>query len=169
MTSTDTSATEVRVDTEVAAAPDRAFAVFTERIGDWWDPSHHLLDSELVSMTFEPRVGGHVVDRYADGRECRWARVLAFDPPRHVAFSWDIGLDWQLATDSAATSRVEVTFTPVGADRTRVTLVHKDLDRHGPGWEAMRDAVGRGWDLTRFTDVAAGFAGAPATAALPPA
>ena len=38
---------------------------------------------------FEPRVGGGIVDRAADGSECRWARILAFDSPARVVFSWD--------------------------------------------------------------------------------
>ncbi|MGI8809855.1 MAG: hypothetical protein ACR2KK_18840 [Acidimicrobiales bacterium] len=36
-----------------------------------------------------------------------------------------------------------------GPDRTRVELEHRILDRHGDGWEQMRDAVGSpdGWGL----------------------
>jgi len=98
---------------------------------------------------FEPRVGGHVYDRGVDGSECRWARVLAFDPPTRFVISWDINLQWQLETDPARTSEIEVRFTADGADRTRVELEHRNLDRHGDGWEQMRSAVGapEGWDL----------------------
>jgi hypothetical protein len=43
--------------------------------------------------------------------------------------------------------------------RTRVELEHRDLDRHGEGWEAMRDAVGspQGWNagLAAFATAAA--------------
>ena len=105
-------------------------------------------------MVFEPRVGGHIIDRGTDGSECRWARVLAYDPPHRVCFSWDINLRWQLETDPAKASEIEVTFTPDGPARTRVVLTHRHLDRHGDGWEAMRDAVGTGWDLTRYAEVA---------------
>jgi uncharacterized protein YndB with AHSA1/START domain len=153
MTATATPTTSVSVETDVDAPIEHAFRVFTERIGDWWDADHHLLDSPIESMTFEPRVGGHIVDRYVDGRECRWSRVLAYDPPHRVVFSWDIGLDWQLQTDQDKTSEVEITFTSVSAERTHVTLVHRHLDRHGEGWETMRDAVGRGWSLDRYKDV----------------
>jgi hypothetical protein len=50
---------------------------------------------------FEPRIGGHIVDRAADGSECRWARILAFDPPERVIFSWDISPRWTIETDLA--------------------------------------------------------------------
>ncbi|HET6876247.1 MAG TPA: SRPBCC family protein [Jatrophihabitans sp.] len=154
MTTTNPPSTSVRVETDVEAPIERAFRVFTEGIATWWDPDHHLLDGELLSMTFEPRVGGHIVDRYADGRECRWARVLAYEPPNRVVFSWDITLEWQVETDPAKTSEVEVAFTAVAADRTHVVLTHHKLERHGTGWESMRDAVGRGWTLARYADAA---------------
>ena len=95
----------------------------------------------------EQHVGGDVYDRGVDGSLCRWGRVLAFDPPNTIAFSWDIGPDWQVATDLERTSEVEVNFTPEGDGR--VTLVHRHLDRHGAGWESMRDGVDvqDGWPL----------------------
>ena len=148
------SPTSVSVDTYVDAPIEHAFRMFTEGIQEWWDPNHHLLDAPLETMTFEPRAGGHIIDRYVDGRECQWARVLAYEPPTRVVFSWDIGLDWQLQSDTDKTSEVEVTFAADGPGRTHVVLTHRNLDRHGNGWESMRDAVGRGWDLTRYVEVA---------------
>ena len=152
---TQVQETSVTVETDVDAPIDHAFRVFTEGIGSWWDPGHHILEAELAEMVFEPRVGGHIVDRGTDGSECRWARVLAYDPPHRVCFSWDINLQWQLETDPAKASEIEVTFTEDGPARTRVVLTHHHLDRHGEGWEAMRDAVGSGWTLDRFAEVAA--------------
>jgi uncharacterized protein YndB with AHSA1/START domain len=142
--------TEIVVDVPV----EHAFKVFTEDIGSWWNPDHHILDSELAEMVFEPRVGGHVYDRGVDGSECRWARVLAYEPPDRVVFSWDINTAWELETDLDRTSEVEVRFIPVGSERTRVELEHRNLDRHGEGWEQMGAAVGSpdGWPsgLERF-------------------
>jgi uncharacterized protein YndB with AHSA1/START domain len=145
--STAAADTAVRTSTVVEAPAEEAFRVFTEEIGSWWNPDHHILQGELAGMIFEPRVGGHVYDRGVDGSECRWARVLAFEPPVRFVISWDINLQWQLETDPARTSEVEVRFTPQGAGRTLVELEHRNLDRHGEGWENMRDAVGSpaGW------------------------
>ena len=135
-------------DSIVVGAPiDRAFKVFTEDIASWWPPDHHILQGELAEMVFEPGEGGHIYDRAVDGRECRWARVLAYEPPQRVVFSWDISLTWQIETDPARTSEIEVRFTPEGEERTRVDLEHRHLARHGEGWQRMRDAVGypEGW------------------------
>jgi uncharacterized protein YndB with AHSA1/START domain len=144
---TQATNTAVRTEVVVEAPIERAFSVFTDGIGSWWRADHHILEGELAEMVFEPRVGGHVFDRGADGSECRWARVLAYEPPKRVVISWDINTQWQLESDHERTSEVEVRFVPEGADRTRVTLEHRNLDRHGEGWEGMRDAVGspEGW------------------------
>ncbi|HEX9999233.1 MAG TPA: SRPBCC family protein, partial [Actinoplanes sp.] len=117
----------------VDAPIERAFAVFTERFGDFKPREHNLLQSPLVDTVFEPKVGGHIYDRAEDGSECHWARILAFDPPDRVVFSWDIGPTWQLEQDPANASEVEVRFVAETPQRTRVELEHRNLDRHGPG------------------------------------
>jgi uncharacterized protein YndB with AHSA1/START domain len=156
--STTVGETTVSTSTVVAASPERAFSVFTDGIGTWWDPSHHILEGELAEMVFEPSVGGWVYDRGVDGSECRWGQVIVYEPPRHVAFLWLINTSWQLETDPTKASEVHVTFEAHGDGRTLVTLEHRHLDRHGEGWEAMREAVRSGWRLTRFAEVAAASA-----------
>jgi uncharacterized protein YndB with AHSA1/START domain len=139
---------------------DHAFAVFVERFGDFKPPEHNLLGAEIAESRFEPRVGGHIYDRAADGRECRWARVLAYEPPDRVVFTWDISPRWQLEADEGNASEVEVRFVAETPERTRVELEHRNLDRHGPGWGSLRDGVGgdEGWPLylTRYRDLLAG-------------
>jgi uncharacterized protein YndB with AHSA1/START domain len=152
---TQVETTSITRSVDVDAPVERAFRVFTQGIGTWWNPDHHILGVEIAEMVFEPRVGGHIIDRGVDGSECRWARVLAWEPPHRVCFSWDINLHWQVETDPTRTSEVEVTFTAEGSHRTHVVLTHRHLDRHGEGWEAMRRAVGSGWDLAPYAEAAA--------------
>ncbi|MBV8431428.1 MAG: SRPBCC family protein [Solirubrobacterales bacterium] len=141
------AATTVRESVVVNAPVERAFEVFTQDMASWWSPDHHILEGELAEMVFEPHVGGYIYDRNVEGAECRWARVLDYQPPTRVVFSWDINTSWQLETDPARTSEVEVRFTPVGTDRTRVELEHRHLDRHGDGWPNMSAGVASpgGW------------------------
>ncbi len=109
---------------------------------------HNMLAVPIEQTVLEQQVGGDVYDRGVDGSICRWGRVLAFDP-HAIAFSWDIGPDWQVASDLSRTSEVEVTFAAEAEGQTRVTLVHGHIDRHGSGWESMRDGVEAkdGWPL----------------------
>jgi uncharacterized protein YndB with AHSA1/START domain len=128
---------------------DKAFATFVERFGDIKPPEHNLLGSPIAKTTFDAHVGGHIYDVGEDGSECRWARVLAYEPPDRVVFTWDISPTWQLESDLANASEVEVRFVAESPERTRVELEHRHLDRHGPGWEGVRDGVAddAGWPL----------------------
>jgi uncharacterized protein YndB with AHSA1/START domain len=141
--------TAVHLEVVVDAPIERAFAVFTERFGDIKPPEHNLLSSPLTGTVLEPWVGGHIVDRGVDGSECRWARILAYEPPHRLVFSWDISPQWRLEGDPEQTSEVEVRFVADGPTRTLVELEHRNLDRHGSGWESLGEGVegDQGWPL----------------------
>jgi uncharacterized protein YndB with AHSA1/START domain len=141
--------TAVNRSVVIDAPVEHAFKVFTERFGDFKPPEHNLLGAPIAETVFEARVGGHIYDRAEDGRECRWARVLAYEPPSRVVFSWDIGVRWQIEADTANASEVEVRFIEESPSRTRVELEHRHIDRHGPGWESLAEAVenDQGWPL----------------------
>lgn len=147
--STQATETSVKASIVVEAPIERAFAVFTEDFGRFKPPEHNLLGVEIAETVFEPREGGHLYDRGVDGSECRWARVLAYEPPTRVVFSWDISPHWQIETDLEKTSEVEVRFVAEAPERTRVELEHRNLERHGTGWEGVRDGVASegGWPL----------------------
>jgi uncharacterized protein YndB with AHSA1/START domain len=156
--STQASDTATRHSIVVEAPIERAFSVFTEGFGSFKPREHNMLQVEIAETVFETHVGGNIYDRGVDGSECRWARVLAYEPPDRVVFSWDISPQWQIETDLDKTSEVEVRFIAEASDRTRVELEHRNLDRHGPGWEAERDGVAGdgGWPLylARFAEQA---------------
>jgi uncharacterized protein YndB with AHSA1/START domain len=147
--STPATATTVRSSIVVEAPIERAFRVFTEDFGSFKPPEHNMLGVEIAETVFEPRVGGHLYDRGVDGSECRWARILAYEPPMRVVFSWDISPQWQVESDPLKTSEVEVRFIAETAERTRVELEHRNLERHGDGWEGVRAGVAGddGWPL----------------------
>jgi uncharacterized protein YndB with AHSA1/START domain len=146
---TQATQTSVRNSIVVEAPIERAFSVFTDGFGTFKPREHNLLSVDIAATVFETHVGGNIYDRGVDGSECRWARVLAYEPPNRVVFSWDISPHWQIETDLDKTSEVEVRFIAETPDRTRVELEHRNLDRHGERWETERDGVGgdQGWPL----------------------
>jgi uncharacterized protein YndB with AHSA1/START domain len=156
---TPAEATSIRHEVVVEAPIERAFSVFTKGFGSFKPPEHNMLGVDIAETVFELREGGHVYDRGVDGSECHWARVLAYEPPNRVVISWDISPQWQIETDLEKTSEVDVRFIAEAPDRTRVELEHRNLDRHGDGWEALREGVDgdAGWPLYlhRFADVLA--------------
>ena len=140
MTST-TQSEAVRFDVTVEVSAERAFRVFTEQFDQIKPREHNLLAPEPIAETvFETQVGGHVYDRGENGSVCRWARVLAFDPPRRFVISWDISPTWQLVTDPSQASEVEVTFIPEGRgpDARRAGAPPPRAPRRGLGVRARR-------------------------------
>jgi uncharacterized protein YndB with AHSA1/START domain len=147
--STQAADTSVRTSIVVEAPIERAFSVFTEDFDRIKPREHNMLGVDIAETVFERREGGHIYDRGVDGSECRWARVLAYEPPSRVVFSWDISPRWQIETDPEKASEVEVRFISEAPERTRVELDHRNLDRHGEGWEGTSAGVASedGWPL----------------------
>lgn len=139
----------VLTDIVVNVPAKRAFKAFTEHFDRIKPREHNMLGVDIAESVFEPRAGGRVYDRGTDGSECQWGRVLAYEPPTRIVFSWDISPMWQIETDPNKASEVEVRFVEDGAGRTRVELEHRYLDRHGDGWEGTREGVraDQGWPL----------------------
>jgi uncharacterized protein YndB with AHSA1/START domain len=153
------TATSVKRSILVEAPIERAFEVFTKKFGSFKPVEHNLLAVKIAETVFEPRVGGYLYDRGVDGSECRWARVLAYDPPHRVLLSWNISPRWQIESDPDKASEWEVRFTAETPQRTRVEIEHRKLERHGQGWEGVRDGVAgdQGWPLylQRYADLLA--------------
>jgi uncharacterized protein YndB with AHSA1/START domain len=141
--------TSVRTEIVVNVRAERAFRLFTERFDQIKPREHNMLGVDIAESVFEPRAGGRVYDRGVDGSECQWGRVLAYEPPKRIVFTWEISPMWQIESDSAKRSEVEVRFVEDAPDRTRVELEHRHLDRHGDGWDGLRAGVAadEGWPL----------------------
>ena len=146
---TEVASTSVSAETIVDIPAQKVFELFTERFDQIKPREHNLLGADIAESVLEPRAGGRVYDRGTDGNECQWGRVLAYEPPERIVFSWDISPQWRLEADRARTSEVEVRFIAEGDSRTRVLIAHRHLDRHGEGWEHLAQAVrgDNGWPL----------------------
>ena len=104
--------TTVRTEIVVDAPADRAFRLFTERFDRIKPREHNMLAVDIAQSVFEPRVGGRVFDRGVDGSECQWGRVLAYEPPDRIVFSWDINPLWQIESDLDRTSASRSASSP---------------------------------------------------------
>lgn len=82
----------------------QAFAAYTERIGEWWDPRYTANPATLRSVTIEPRVGGRIFATHEDLGEHDWGKVTAWEPGRLLVHSFT------LAQDPAHPSEVAVEF-----------------------------------------------------------
>jgi uncharacterized protein YndB with AHSA1/START domain len=131
----------VRKTLSVNVPIERAFAVFTGRMGAWWPATHHIGKQAFAEIVVEPHAGGRWYERAPDGVECEWGKVLAWEPPNRVAFSWHLQSDWSFDANPEKASEVEIRFFATGEGKTRVELEHRNLERHGAGWEQIRTNV----------------------------
>lgn len=141
------TSTDVRVEVTVDAPIAKAFDVFTQQIDSWWPREYRLGAAERINVQIEPRLDGRWFEQTSDGNEAEWGRVLAWAAPNHIVLSWSIAVDFSAQPDPERASRVDVTFTEVDSTRTTVTVVHSDFERHGEGWQGMREGVAHqgGW------------------------
>ena len=126
----------VRKTIVVNAPQAHVFRTFTERIDTWWPRSHHIGSSEPFTAVIEPRVGGRWYERGADGSECQWGEVLAWEPTARVLLQWDLNAEFKYQRGLG--TEVEVQFIADGRERTRVVLEHRKLERFGDKAEMMR-------------------------------
>jgi uncharacterized protein YndB with AHSA1/START domain len=113
----------------------RAFELFTANMTAWWPKDHHIGSAPIQEVIVEPRTGGRWYTKHQDGTETSTGSVVAWEPPGRLVITWQIGADWKFHTDLVTT--VELRFVPLGDDRTRVLLEHRDLDAFGDDAAAM--------------------------------
>ena len=127
---------------DIRCDPQRAFELFSARMGDWWPAGHSIGASPIKAVVIEPRAGGRWFERGEDGAETRWGRVLEWAPPHRLLLAWQINGAWSYDPDFE--TEVELTFTPLSPG-TRVRLEHRNLERFGDSAERMAGSLGGGW------------------------
>jgi len=132
----------IRRTIEVAVPPERAFALFTGRMHDWWPLGHSISDDPRVDIRMESHVDGWWGQIGERGTRVQWGKVLAWEPPGRLLLAWQIDAQWQFDPDLV--TELELTFTPA-ATNTLVTLEHRNLERFGESAEKMAEQLRNGW------------------------
>jgi uncharacterized protein YndB with AHSA1/START domain len=141
--------------TTVNVPVEQAFTVFTESFTAWWPHQYHIGQSDVAEVILESHEGGRWYERGVDGTECDWGRVLSWEPPNRVLFTWQINGHWQFDPDPTHASEIEVRFHADGPNQTTVEVEHRYFERlvdgegvhgairSGGGWPALLDSYGR--------------------------
>jgi uncharacterized protein YndB with AHSA1/START domain len=127
----------------VKTSAEKAFTVFTGKIGRWWPRAYSIGTSPLNDVIMEKRSNGRWYERGEDGSECEWGKVLAWEPPTRVVLTWQISGEWKYEPDLI--TELEVRFTSTGANETRVDFEHRKLEALGDTAEAVRAQLESGW------------------------
>ena len=128
------------LDLVLSCSAIHAFDVWTTRTSMWWPRDHTITGDIDLQIVIEPRVGGRIFERGADGSEHAWGSVTEWNPPRRLAYTWHLGQDPTTPTD------VAITFEPVGDDACRLVIRHDGWERLGARADAGQRANRAGWD-----------------------
>jgi hypothetical protein len=124
---------------DVACSVHHAFETWTSKIDSWWPAGHTYSGEADASVVLEPRVGGRIYERTSDGAEHEWGEVTVWDPPVKFGYLWRLRKRREDGTD------VEIRFTEVNDDATRVEIVHTGWERLGAGGSDWRERNTSGW------------------------
>jgi uncharacterized protein YndB with AHSA1/START domain len=149
----------IQYEVTVPHSAAEAFAIFAGRLARWWPREFTWAKDVLETIGIEPRTGGLCYERGPRGFRCDWGRVLAWEPPLRLVLAWQISPRREPVPNQALASTVEVRFAQLERTRTKVTLTHRDFERHGEGAQAYRDSMAapQGWPyiMERFAAAAA--------------
>lgn len=131
----------VRKSVRVALPIERAFSLFIEQMEAWWPATHHIAPTPFQTIIVEPRIGGRWYERDAQGNDCSWGFVRAWNPPELVTLSWHLQEDWSFDPSAERASDMDIRFTPESASTTLIELTHYNLERHGDKFLELRDKL----------------------------
>jgi hypothetical protein len=131
----------IRKSITVACDQEHAFRTWVQRIDLWWPKQHSRSGNRATIVVLEPFVGGRFFERTPDGSEYVWGSVTSWNPPYALAFHWYLGSSAEQPT------RVEITFSDLGARRTRVDVRHEGADVLGAQWLHTSQIFDHAWQV----------------------
>lgn len=147
----------IRETIELPISQQQVFKHFTQGFGSWWPAEYTWAGEVLEEIAIEPQAGGRCFERGPHGFELDWGRVLAWEPPQRLVFTWQISPQRVPVPDPRQASQVEVLFELLDQDHTRIMLVHKGFERYGKGADDYHQGMAspQGWPyiLQRFASL----------------
>jgi len=142
----------LRFSFSVECPVDHAFDVWTARTSTWWPKTSTMTQADGLEVIFEGREGGRIFERTPAGQEIEWGEITVWEPPRRLGYSW------RIATDRDSATEVEIRFSDLGDETTRVEIEHRGWEKLGDRGLGWRDTNRGGWDgtLPRYIAACAG-------------
>lgn len=137
---------------------EQAFRLFTEGMQSWWPTTTHSIAADtfegkltVEKLVFEPRLGGRVLERMSDGVEAPWGTIIAWQAPHRFVMTWNPTLLDRPSTE------IEVRFTRVDEQSTRVELEHRGWENLVERRDELHAGYSEGWPrvINRYVTTAA--------------
>ena len=136
---------------------DLAFELFTAGMHTWWPTATHSIAADtfegkvtVEAVVFEQRLGGRVLERMSDGVDAPWGTIIGWEPPHRFVMTWNPTLLDRPPTE------VEVRFTRVDDQRTRVELEHRGWENLVERRDELHASYTKGWPYVLARYVLAG-------------
>jgi len=146
-----TTAIDTTIFSEIVTSSsiDESFSAFVDHLQEWWPKEYTWSQQSLHKMIIAPYVNGHCYETGPFDFRCDWGRVVEFDRPFLIAFTWQISSARVPVPDPEKASSITVTFKTLEDKTVRVRLIHSNLDRHGADWEEYARGMNseKGWSF----------------------
>ena len=130
---------------EVPCSQADAFSVFVNDMPTWWPLGRFSISAKGKaiprSLRVEAKQGGRIVEIGHDGTEHLWGTIRAFQPNDLLSMDFHMGTGPELAT------LVELRFTAVASELTRVVLTQSNWEAAGEMATMLRGGYGVGWTV----------------------
>ncbi len=140
---------------EVPCSQKTAFEVFLNKMDSWWPLDKFTVSAmrgaPARSIRVEAKQGGNIVEIGSDDKETTWGTIKSYDPYGFVSMDFHIPQPDERVEEGSdprgQTGRtlIEVRFTALGDEETRVELTQSNWEALGDMAEAIRGGYGGGW------------------------
>lgn len=133
---------------EVPCGQAEAFQIFVHELDSWW-PLGRFTTSAMTgraarAIRVEARPGGAIVEIAADGTEIPWGTIIAYESYAFVSMDFHIPIPGERVAER---SLVEVRFTALGPEQTRVRLTQSRWEAFGERATMLQGGYGQGWGV----------------------
>lgn len=147
MNNSSNSIKEIEQAFKVPVTVHEAFDIFTKELNSWWPKEYTWAGDALESIEIVPCKNGRCFERGPHGFECDWGRVLIWDPPNRIMFTWQIDPNRSPQPNPEKVSEIEVLFEQKDGNETQITFIHRNFEKHGNNAQSYREALSspQGW------------------------
>ena len=131
---------------EVSCSQGKAFRVFVNEMDSWWPLARFTVSAmggqPAQAIRVEPKQGGKIVETGPDGAEHLWGTIKSCEPNDLISMDFHISPPGEPVESRTL---VEVRFTALGKERTRVELTQSNWEALGERAADIRGGYNGGW------------------------
>jgi uncharacterized protein YndB with AHSA1/START domain len=133
---------------EVPCNQEKAFKVFITEMHSWWPLAKFTVSAmrgaPAQTIRVDARPGGEIVEIGPDNSEYLWGTIKSYDPYDFVSMSFHIPQPGEKVKDR---SLVEIRFTVLDEQKTRVELTQSNWEVFGERARDLQGGYGGGWAM----------------------